>query len=48
MNMPHRLRSLALKGRVFATPQAVTDAIQVATDYWNAYRHPYLWRKAYS
>ena len=42
------LRSLALKGRVFATLQAVTDAIQLATDYWNAYRHPYCWRRCYS
>lgn len=42
------LRSLALKGRVFATAAAVADAIQSATAYWNAHRHPYRWRKAYS
>jgi hypothetical protein len=42
------LRSLALKGRVFATLQAVTDAIGAATAYWNVHRHPYQWRKAYS
>lgn len=42
------LRSLALKGRVFDALQNVIDAIHVATDYWNAHRHPYLWRRAYS
>jgi transposase len=42
------LRSLALKGRVFATAAAVTEAIQRATAYWNAHRTPFRWRKAYS
>lgn len=42
------LRSLALKGRIFANADAVTEAIQRATTYWNAHRHPYRWRKAYS
>jgi transposase len=42
------LRSRALKGRVFATLDAVTDAIHAATDYWNTHRHPYSWRPCYS
>jgi transposase len=42
------LRSLALKGRVFVTLQAVTDAIHAATVYWDVHRRPYRWRKAYS
>lgn len=37
------LRSLALKGRRFETWQEVIDAIEAATAYWNAHRHPFVW-----
>jgi hypothetical protein len=37
------LRSLALAGRRFETWDEVTEAVTRATDYWNAYRHPFLW-----
>lgn len=37
------LRSLALKGRRFETWQAVTAAIEAATAYWNAHKHPFVW-----
>jgi transposase len=37
------LRSLALKGRRFATWQEVCAAVEQATHYWNAHRHPFLW-----
>ncbi len=40
------LRSLALTGRRFETADEIHDAIASATDYWNASRHPYHWRKA--
>lgn len=40
------LRSLALKGRSFLDANAIIQAIQVATEYWNRQRHPYKWRKA--
>jgi len=36
------LRSLALKGRRFATWEEVCAAVQAATRYWNAHRHPFL------
>ncbi len=42
------LRKLALKGRRFETVADVTDAIRAGTNYWNAHRHPYQWRKSYS
>jgi len=42
------LRSLALKGRCFDDSDAIATAIADATDYWNAHRRPYLWRKAFS
>jgi len=42
------LRKLALKGRRFETVADVTDAIRAGTNYWNAHRHPYKWRKSYS
>jgi hypothetical protein len=38
-----QLRSLALKGRRFETWEEVCQAIQEATVYWNAHRHPYVW-----
>jgi transposase len=37
------LRSLALKGRRFATWEAVCLAVAAATHYWNAHRHPFVW-----
>jgi hypothetical protein len=37
------LRSLALKGRRFATWEECCQAVAAATDYWNAHRHPFLW-----
>jgi transposase len=37
------LRSLALKGRRFATWQEVCQAVEAATGYWHAQRHPFVW-----
>ena len=37
------LRSLALKGRRFETWGEVWQAVQEATAYWNAHRHPFIW-----
>jgi transposase len=37
------LRSLALKGRRFETWAEVWHAVQEATTYWNAHRHPFIW-----
>ena len=37
------LRSLALKGRRFATWDEVARAVAAATTYWNAHRHPFAW-----
>ena len=37
------LRSLALRGRRFATWEAVCRAVDAATRYWNAHRHPFVW-----
>lgn len=37
------LRSLALKGRRFASWEDITQAIQRATAYWNAHHHPFAW-----
>src|SRR5688500_1029857 len=37
------LRSLALKGRRFATWAEVCRAVEQATGYWNAHRHPFVW-----
>jgi transposase len=39
------LRSLALKGRRLETWDEVVSAIQTATAYWNAHRHPFVWGK---
>ena len=39
------LRSLALKGRRFETWDEVCAAVQSATAYWNAHRHPFVWGK---
>ena len=37
------LRSLALKGRRFATWEEVVAAVRDATAYWNKHRHPFVW-----
>jgi transposase len=37
------LRSLALHGRRFACWEEITQAIERATAYWNAHRHPFVW-----
>lgn len=39
------LRSLALKGRRFETWEQVCQAVEAATRYWNAHRHPFVWGK---
>jgi hypothetical protein len=36
-------RSVALKGRRFATWTEVWHAGQEATAYWNVHRHPFSW-----
>ena len=37
------LRSLALKGHRFDPWDQVCQAIEAATAYWNAHRHPFIW-----
>jgi transposase len=37
------LRSLALNGRRFASWEEVCQAVEAATRYWNAHRHPFVW-----
>jgi transposase len=37
------LRSLALKGQRFETWEQICTAVQAATAYWNAHRHPFIW-----
>ena len=37
------LRSLALKGRRFATWEEIVGAVEAATQYWNAHQHPFVW-----
>jgi transposase len=37
------LRSLALQGRRFETWDQVCQAVERATEYWNAHRHPFFW-----
>jgi transposase len=39
------LRSLALKGRRFATWEEVCQAVAAATGYWNKHCHPFIWGK---
>ena len=39
------VRSLALKGRRFATWDALGQAVEAATQYWNLHRHPFVWGK---
>ena len=40
-----QLRSLALKGRRFEALDELTGSLNAALDYWNAYPHPYRWKK---
>lgn len=40
-----QLRSLALKGRRFEAIEQLIDALNRALNYWNAHRHPYVWKK---
>lgn len=37
------LRSLALKGRRFESWEEIVAAVEAATAYWNAHRHPFVW-----
>ena len=37
------LRSLALKGRRFEGWDEIETAVERATAYWNAHRHPFVW-----
>ena len=37
------LRSLALKGRRFETWDEIVAAVEAATAYWNAHKHPFKW-----
>lgn len=37
------LRSLALKGRRFEAWAEIETAVERATDYWNAHKHPFVW-----
>jgi transposase len=39
------LRSLALKGRRFATWAEIAQAVEAATAYWQAHKHPFIWGK---
>ncbi len=40
-----QLRSLALKGRRFETTDELVESLNLALDYWNLHRHPYVWKK---
>ena len=37
------LRSLALKGRRFEAWAEIEQAVERATAYWNAHKHPFVW-----
>lgn len=37
------LRSLALKGRRFENWEDICQAVERATAYWNAHKHPFVW-----
>jgi transposase len=37
------LRSLTLKGHRFETWEQIAQAVEAATAYWNAHRHPFVW-----
>jgi transposase len=40
-----QLKALALKGRRFDTVDELAQALYGAVNYWNAHRHPYVWKK---
>lgn len=40
-----QLRSLALKGRRFETTDELVESLNLALDYWNLHRQPYVWKK---
>lgn len=40
-----QLKSLALQGKRFDSLEAIRQALDNAVDYWNAHRHPYIWKK---
>jgi transposase len=37
------LRSLALAGHRFESWEDIAQAVERATAYWNAHRHPFVW-----
>jgi hypothetical protein len=37
------LRSLALQGHRFASWAEICQAVERATAYWNAHKHPFVW-----
>lgn len=39
------LRSLALKGRRFESWAEICRAVERATHYWNAHKHPFVWAR---
>lgn len=39
------MQSLALKGKRFENLDELTMSLNQAVDYWNAHRHPYVWKK---
>jgi len=40
-----QFKSLALKGRRFESLDEMAEALYAAVEYWNAHRHPYVWKK---
>jgi len=40
-----QLKSLALKGNRFESLDEIIQALYEAVEYWNAHRHPYVWKK---
>ncbi len=40
-------KSSALKGQCFQTSDEIVTAITWATQYWNAHKKPYVWRKVF-
>jgi len=40
-----QLRSLALKGKRFETVDELEASLLAGVAYWNAHKHPYVWKK---
>ena len=40
-----QLKALALKGRRFESLDELAQSINLALDYWNEHKHPYVWKK---